>query len=325
MIFNKKNIILIIILLLLIILLIIHIKNKKHFLNHSNIEGFSNFNINNDDTYILPKIIYLFWDDLNTSLFIRRNLELWKKYINPSWKINIITRDNVINYVDEDFMKKYEKLDNTRFSDFLRVYLLIKTGGLWMDPSCLILKPKFIDDYYDEMIKYKYDVCLFEFKDKTENSKFPYLENWFIMAKKDSKLLKDLYFEFDKSFQLGFEKYKKTYLRKNDFSLKQTIDSEDDTYLMQHAIIHYLFYQNRKYNINIKNADESMMSHYSKFDSDRTKFKNYLLNLKNLSELDNLYGIKLTGSFRKEYNDNETNILFDKLDKYINRENKKYN
>ncbi len=49
------------------------------------------------------------------------------------------------------------------------------------------------------MITKHYDATLFELTDKTNMKHAPYLENWFIMAPKNSKLIKDLYTEFIKS------------------------------------------------------------------------------------------------------------------------------
>ena len=193
-----------------------------------------------------------------------------------------------------------------------------------MDPSIILLKPSFIDMYYNEMKNFNYDICFFEFRSKTTNIDYPYLENWFIMEKKDCLLLTEVYYEFNKAKEMGFIKYKKTFLRRNDFSLENTIIGEDQTYLLQHAIIQYLLFLNKKekYNILIKDADESLMAHYSKFDSDANRFKNYLLNLQNMHEMDYLYAFKLTGDWRAVYNDNEIIHLFKKLDKYID-ENKK--
>ena len=71
------------------------------------------------------------------------------------------------------------------------------------------LPDKFLDDYYNEMHKNKYDACFYEYKENTILPSQPHIDNWFMMAPKNSKILTDLYREFDKAFVMGFNKYKK--------------------------------------------------------------------------------------------------------------------
>ena len=62
------------------------------------------------------------------------------------------------------------------------------------------------------MIQNKCDVLLFEFKEKTLNKNYPFLENWFIMAPKHSIFIKDLYDYFEKSYDMGFYNFKQKIL-----------------------------------------------------------------------------------------------------------------
>lgn len=158
--------------------------------------------------YILPKIVYGYWDNLSTNKVIQSHINTWKRKLSQEWKIIILNKDNVNEYVSEDFIKKYKNLNSTRFSDFLRMELL-KNGGAWIDGGIIITNGNFLDKYHDEMMKNKYDATLYELKKNTVDIKTPYLENWFIMAPKNSKLISDVYREFDKSYHMGFNNYKK--------------------------------------------------------------------------------------------------------------------
>ncbi|AYV77189.1 MAG: hypothetical protein Barrevirus18_3 [Barrevirus sp.] len=171
-------IVLIIIVLLLIVLLVI------------NIVSYSEYFSEND--YILPKTIYGYWDNLDNNPVVSAHIDTWRRKL-KGWQIIILNKNNVANYVSKEFMNKYQNLDATRFSDFLRLDLLKNNGGLWMDTSTIIIDGSFINRYYDEMHKNKYDVLVYEYKEKTMNPDIPYLENWFIMAPKKTVGILQIY------------------------------------------------------------------------------------------------------------------------------------
>ena len=113
-------------------------------------------------------------------------------------------------------MEKYEKkyFSDTHFSDLLRLELLIKYGGTWIDASVLITK------YEDRF--FKKDLFFFN------------LSSWFITSEKDSPVLKttrdllyeywrrenDLcyYFLFHEFFLIAFNRYKEDYFDMPDIS-----------------------------------------------------------------------------------------------------------
>ena len=186
-------------------------------------------------------------------------------------------------------------------------------GGVWIDISTLIIKGDFLDTYRNEMIDKKYDVCLYEYPTKTIDKNNPYLENWFIMAPKNSRFINDLYTEFNKSFEMEFLKYKKEVLIPSGTNLSQTIRYDKETYLMQHAIVNYLIHNGKEYNINIKNASNSMFRLQNEFKWNHDDVINYILenDLKN----NDIYAIKLIGTSRKSI----SNIGEDKFIEMMDR------
>ena len=168
-------------------------------------------------SYILPKVVYGFWDNLDENIIIQSHIRSWRRHLSSEWEIIILNKDNVYKYVDEKFINKYGsgELDATRFSDFLRIELLTKNGGCWIDASIFILNGKFLDDMHNEMMENQYDACFYEYKELTQDISQPHIDNWFMMAPKDSKILTNLYYEFNRAFDMGFLKYKQDVLMKN--------------------------------------------------------------------------------------------------------------
>ena len=196
---------------IILLLLFIYIYYKQY-----NVEKFSN-------DYILPKIIYAFWDNYEENKIIQSHINNWKLKL-KGWKIIILDKKNIHNYVESSFIKKYASgsMDATRFSDFLRIHLLKNNGGCWLDASILISNGSFLDNIYDKMIKHKYDACFYEYKEKTINKNQPHIDNWFMMAPKGSKIITDLYKEFDRAFEMGFLQYKQTILIPSKINLINT-------------------------------------------------------------------------------------------------------
>lgn len=246
--------------------------------------------------YTLPKIIYAYWDDLDKNNIIKSHINTWKRKIPKDWQIHLINKNNIARYVSVDFIKRYSNLGSTRFSDFLRLELLSKTGGVWMDASIFITDGSFIDTYYDQMQKYKFDVLLYELTVKTIDKNIPYLENWFIMAPKESKLIADLYKEFDKAYEMGFYDYKMKVLIPSGVNLDGTIGYNERTYLMQHAIINYLMHIGNKYKVNIKDSYDSMFKIHKLNDWDHKKIIPAIIQNKNW---ESYYAIKLSKPTRQ--------------------------
>jgi hypothetical protein len=267
----------------------------------------------NIDNYIMPKTVYGYWDNLDGNRIIEAHLNTWRRNIPSDWNIVIITKKNVNEYVDNDFLENFKNLPSFRFADYLRLYLLIKNGGAWLDLGSIVIDGHFLNDYYEEMIENKYDVCLYELDVRTVEKDKPYLENWFIMAPKDSIFLKDLYDEFVKSYTMGFLNYKKNVIMPCNFSLEKTLGYNDSTYLMQHGIMHYLFHQKKEYKINIKEAYESMFKVQKITDWKADKIINYIINN---DDWTGYYVIKLTGDNRKGITENNIDDYIEKINSF---------
>jgi len=271
-------------------------------------ESFTNI----QEDYILPKRIYSYYDEPND--IILSHYDTWKKRF-PDWEIILINNNNLYKLVNNAFIEKYVKLDSIKFSDFLRVYLLKENGGVWLDGGIFVID-NFLNKYHDEMMKNKYDVCLYEFTIKTvkhNNVLIPHLDNWFMMSKKNSKYMNDLFDEFTRAYDMGFLEYKKNVLRKNNINLINTLNKhENDIYLMQHAIAQYLVYKNglSYYNINLKIAEESMfyLQQLHNWNSHEL-----ILDIINRSNWTNIYAVKLIGANRKAITDEIKNKYITKI------------
>ena len=292
------------------IILIMNIFNSNIYYITENFN--QNISNNNKIKYEIPKNIYIYWDNLKNNDIIQYFIDnIKRKSSLNNWKVYFITRENVHQYVDKQFYKKFINLNSVRFSDFLRLKLLYDNGGAWIDASTIIIQPTFLDNFRNKMIQNKCDVLLFEFKEKTLNKNYPFLENWFIMAPKHSIFIKDLYDYFEKSYDMGFYNFKQKILVPSKVDLNATIGYGAKTYHMQHALMHYMLLNNRnKYKICIENAGESMFKAQNNVDWKSDKLIYFIINNKNWN---NFYAIKLVSFNRKAINNMNKDRFIHKL------------
>ena len=147
---------------------------------------------NYNHTYIHHRKIFWCWlqGEENAPKLYRACLDSLRKNI-KNYEIIIITKENIKKYVKFPpyILEKYKnnQISNTHFSDLLRLELLIKYSGTWIDASVLLTK-------YDEVF---FNGSLFFFQ--AFNNKNIAGSNWFITSEKNNPILKstrDLLYEY---------------------------------------------------------------------------------------------------------------------------------
>lgn len=103
----------------------------------------------------------------------------------PEREIVLIDEENYHNYVEmpEFIVEKRKKgiIPAALFSDLLRLELLIKYGGTWIDSTVLMTDPKVLNK--ENWLEGIMNADLFFFHYKDINKRFSGIGNWFITAK----------------------------------------------------------------------------------------------------------------------------------------------
>lgn len=245
--------------------------------------------------YHIPKVVYTFWDNIEEEQVISAIVATQKRNLPRHWKLEIISLKNVHHYVDAKSLERWKDENPTRFSDFLRLYLLHKNGGVWMDSGIILIDGIFLEDYYHQMMKTRSDILLYEFKALSLENQL-YLENWFFMCPKDSKFISDFYTEFELSRSMGYINYKNEILLPY-ISPKNLRLQNEDTYHIQHGIMPYLLNKNNNnYKMIMKQAEESMFKAQNKTGWDHVKLITFIVEN---NDWTGYYAIKLTGANRE--------------------------
>jgi len=129
------------------------------------------------------KDIYILWFQgfNNAPVFVKKCLYSWK-YYNPDWNVIELDNSNLDKYVD---VSKYRNISLTALSDIVRVFILNKFGGLWVDATTFCNKP--LDNWLKEYV----NAGFFTFS-WPEKSVYHKISSWFIYYDKNGYLIKEL-------------------------------------------------------------------------------------------------------------------------------------
>ena len=124
-----------------------------------------------------PKIIWTYWASIdNIPPIISKCIATWKNY-SPDYTINLITSDNIKTFIDMSYedLKAISWNDGpTRDSDIVRLNVLARHGGFWLDASIICT----VSLDWIQMRPSDADFFGFYLKGWTNDSRYPVIENW---------------------------------------------------------------------------------------------------------------------------------------------------
>mgnify|MGYP003333737374 CR=1 FL=1 len=277
--------------LIIIIVVIITLFNTKN----NQIDHFTLNKVESNDT-IIPKQIWAYWNDNIIPPIINKCINNWKN-MNPDHKIVIITPNNINKLIKEDDISSFDfaSLTPQRQSDWIRLYILHKYGGIWIDSST-ILTNSFKWLHNKNSTAFGYYIKKF-----TTNQNYPVIESWFIASTSTNEFINLWFKEFDyacKKFNNDGNAYlmelKQLYGPDKYNELVHNIESPD--YLTIHMAAQKIMQINniKPYMCDI--AEEGPFKLLTKLGWDHTKMGEYLCIPNTDTDLPNI--IKLRGGER---------------------------
>lgn len=129
------------------------------------------------------KKIFILWFQgfKNAPIVVKKCLNSWKKN-NPEWEIIELDNSNLKNYVDVDYLTKGKKISKAALSDIVRISLLKKYGGVWVDATTYCTKP------LNEWLS-KYNKEGFFGFERKHNGKL--LTSWFLYGEKENYIINE--------------------------------------------------------------------------------------------------------------------------------------
>ena len=192
------------------------------------------------------------------------------EYWLSDWEIIVVTADNYNNYTELPvyIQEKWEKgiISNTHFSDILRLNLLIRHGGLWLDSTTLLTGP---------LPKYITDTEFFVYRNGWMDMEVINMASWLIYSNESNNTL---LFETQ---QLLYAYWKKYDYLKNYFLMHMFFRMVTDKYKEQWNCVPYF---------NQIDCHFMMNELEKKYDRQRTIMIKQLSNVHKLTyKLENIY------------------------------------
>jgi len=216
-----------------------------------------------ENNYPIPKIIWIYWDPIKDSLLVDICIKQIQ-ILHPDYKVNIIN-ENTVSYFLKNLPERNNDLPFANYSDIIRLALLEKYGGIWIDASILITKNL---DWIIEN-EYKTDLIGFFADFITTNLNFPVLENWLLAASKNNSFIRDWYQEYLTCYTSD---HPKTYYQDIPEEWLQGMDENLAEYLLPYISAIKIMRTNNHYRLLMYSAN-----HYAHYYNFKLKLKPHQL------------------------------------------------
>lgn len=220
----------------------------------------------------IPKKIWIYWD--GDSELVNICIKNIKHYLS-SFEINILNKISLRDYLP-NILNQRNDLPLANYTDLIRLELLNKYGGIWLDASILITENfnwlfKLKKESHTDLIGFYSDYC-------TTDYNYPIFENWFLASSKQNIFIKNWLDEYKKCYISDHPKNYYLNIKSNP-SLIQNIGEFAD-YLLPYLSAIKIMRESNNYKILMISANET--GHRYNFGSDLNyqEFINLFLNSK---------------------------------------------
>jgi len=243
----------------------------------------------------IEKYIWSYWNDTDIPSEIINYVESNRK-INSNFKYIVVNEINLYEYIP-DFPKDINFPSVQHKADLIRLMLLNKFGGIWIDITTILTKS--LEWIIEIQQKYKIEyVGYYNPNMMISDNSMPMIENWFMASTKNSLFIQNWLNEFLNA--LYSQNPRQYYQKDADFEkIRQNINTPFDRTFTMHLSAQKILHSNNAYSYYLINAeDDGLFFNYSS--KNRVDYCSSLL-IRNFTQLPPV--IKITGGDRIKLND----------------------
>jgi hypothetical protein len=237
----------------------------------------------------VPKSIWTYWDSEDLPDFVSKCIDKWRR-LHPEWSVTVLNPTNLKDYLPETDIFKLKFADTKpRQSDFVRLYILPKYGGVWSDASVIPTRP--VDWVLDEKGS---DFVGYYRKGATTRPEYPVIESWFFACPKGSKFVSKLRDEMLTMNSLENEADYKEHVKARGVDL-QEIPQPDylNIYLAAQAVMQtQMTPEEIKTKIKVYPSEDGPFKHSVKNNWKPAESVKSLCELKEVPEMIKIYGLE---------------------------------
>ncbi len=131
----------------------------------------------------IPKKIWFLWLQgfSETPFVVQQCYKSWKEY-NPDWEVIFLDENSWKNYTTISLSdEKLSKISKNHLSNLIRLQLLAKHGGVWVDATCLCRQP------LNKWLCNHLEAGFFAFSYRTRS--YGWIFTWFLAAEPDNLIV----------------------------------------------------------------------------------------------------------------------------------------
>lgn len=149
----------------------------------------------------IPRVVWSYWHTDELPLLVRHCLANWRKFA-TGYEVRMLSPDRMSEYLDPASLPAgYGELPAYRKADWLRLALLRRHGGIWLDASLFLTAP--LDWVQEFATRHEIGYVGFFIDKFTVDRARPVIENWFMAACPSHPFIEALYAEFTRRILEG--------------------------------------------------------------------------------------------------------------------------
>ena len=149
----------------------------------------------------IPKIIWTYWQAAPPPAFIQACLDNWRRFA-PDHQLRLLDRGTVADWLPA-LRADFDALPAYRQADWLRIQLLARHGGVWMDASMLLSRD--LGWLHETRRRRAADYVGFYIDRYTTRPELPIVENWLMASVPGGRFATALAAAFDRALDEGAE------------------------------------------------------------------------------------------------------------------------
>lgn len=133
----------------------------------------------------VPRVVWTYWHEAQLPLVVARCIEGWRR-LNPQYVVHVLHAGNLTQFLDE-VPPTLARLNIAKQTDWVRLALLHRHGGIWMDASILLTQPL---DWVEQLRAHTHaEFVGFYLDGYTSDARYPVIESWFLAALPGSRFI----------------------------------------------------------------------------------------------------------------------------------------
>ncbi len=203
----------------------------------------------------VPHVLWTYWDDGQPPLVVQRCLQSWELH-NPGYVINVLTAQNLLEFVESaEIPEAFASAWPARQSDWLRLYLLRRYGGIWLDASIFLTAP--IDWMIDAQQRDGSDYVGFYLERTTSRQECPIVDSWCMAAPVGSRFVDDWYRELSTRAMVQGDRAYLAALEQRGIRDQMVQKLGDPAYLIIHVAAQVVLHDGSGYRLSLTRAEDS--------------------------------------------------------------------